>query len=187
MELAPLRSPPGPLSILLFLVSLPHPHPLHLPSAPPHSLFISAWIAPFHYTHLPAHYQSHNCFNNRSPPPPALSFPWQPTMRSERERGENSRGRKKREWEGGSAFPWPLLPFRRETFTTTVWVWVRLNWPIKRAALLKHHARCAWKLEDKRTDSANLIFKYFFVKMSNKVLYRRKTGGKKGNKRGRIV
>lgn len=81
-----LRSPPGPLSILLLLVSLSLT-PCSSTSLLLHrTLFMSAWIALFHYTLLPAHYQSYNCFNNRTPPPPVLLFPWQPTMRRARKR-----------------------------------------------------------------------------------------------------
>lgn len=131
MELARLSAHPRGPSLFSFSSPL-SPSP-HRPSAPAHSLFMSAWIASFHYTQLPAHYQTHNCFNNRSPPPPQLSFPWQPT--EDREREENNRGRKKKNlnYRGGSAFPWPLVPFKgRETITTTAWVSVRLNWPAKR-------------------------------------------------------
>lgn len=76
------------------------PLPLHLPSAPPHSLFMSAWVAPFHYTRLPAHYQSHNCFNNRSPSPSLCFYyhdnPQWGEPEREQETEENSRGRKKK-------------------------------------------------------------------------------------------
>lgn len=108
--LSPL-TPGGPF-LFSFSSSLSPPlsQSLSLPSAPPHSLFMSAWIAPFHYNQLPAHYQSHNCFNNRSPSP-SLCFhfhdnPW---------------------WRGGRGLdlidPWFYL-----------WVSVRLNWPLERAS-----------------------------------------------------
>lgn len=116
-----LPSPSGPLSILLLLPPLlTHPPPF-CSSAPPHPLFMSAWIAPFHYIQLPAHYQSHRRFNNRSPTSPlpfrVLLFPWRPTMRIAR-KGESERRREparavvwggKREWEAGSVARWPLV------------------------------------------------------------------------------
>lgn len=71
-----LPSPSGPLSILLLLPPHPPPPPPFCSSAPPHPLFMSAWIAPFHYIQLPAHYQSHRRFNNRSPTlPPSAPLP----------------------------------------------------------------------------------------------------------------
>lgn len=64
-----LPSPSGPLSVFLLLLPPHPPPPPFCSSAPPHPLFMSAWIAPFHYIQLPAHYQSHH-----PSPSPSMCF-----------------------------------------------------------------------------------------------------------------
>lgn len=93
-----LCSPPGPLSFLLVLSLTPTPY---LPSAPPHTLFMSAWIAPFHPAQLPAHYQPHNRLYP-TPTPPPLAFITMTTHNEEskRERRQESGGTRKR-WTRG--------------------------------------------------------------------------------------
>lgn len=89
-----LCSPPGPLSFLLVLTLTPAPN---LPSAPPHTLFMSAWIAPFHPTQLPAHYQPHNCFN----PPPTFSFYYHDNTQWGVQEGEEKSGGTRKRWTRG--------------------------------------------------------------------------------------
>lgn len=162
-----LPSPSGPLSILLLLPPHPPPLPPFCSSAPPHPLFMSAWIAPFHYIQLPAHYQSHRRFNNRSPTPPPLPCAFI-SMTTHNEDSEKRRewGNRQRQWWGGkkkknvneglgvSPVDLWFLFVRRETFGYKL---VRLNCPVKdtlRAALLiirgqgnqLYLAKCASKI-----------------------------------------
>lgn len=118
VELAPLTAhPQGPFLFSSFSSSLSPrlSQRLSLPSAPPHSLFMSAWIAPFLYNQLPAHYQSHKCFNNRSPPPLSeLSFPWQPMMKSR----------------VGAWLDWPLILFVSFSETDHLWEHQQRHWSV---------------------------------------------------------
>lgn len=145
---------------------------------------MSAWIAPFHYTQLPAHYQSHNCFNNRSPPLPVLLFPWQPTMRRARKRERRRKiaeaGKKKtwmRGWECRPLTPGSICKEGNLHYKCLSFSKVKLaNEESTSSSSTAHHAR-SLSGKDVNFILFGALQKNHFVFQENK--------GKRENERGR--